>query len=86
MPARVVTRGKLWGRSYWQWRKQHFYPTDYNGYDWKPLPGAEEKLNAELAPLTVTVAEGEMPTVTPTIVLDRIERGEIDSSSPTVSA
>ena len=73
MPARVVTRGKLWGRSYWQWRKQHFYPTDYNGYDWKPLPGAEEKLNAELAPLTVTVAEGEMPIVTPTVVLDRVE-------------
>ncbi|HZD63254.1 MAG TPA: DEAD/DEAH box helicase [Xanthobacteraceae bacterium] len=73
MPARVVTRGKLWGRSYWQWRKEHFYPTDQYGYEWKPLPGAEEKLNAELAPLTVTVAEGEMPTVTPTIVLDRVE-------------
>jgi SNF2 family DNA or RNA helicase len=73
MPARVVTRGKLWGRSYWQWRKQHFYPTDQYGYDWRPLPGAEEKLNTELAPLTVTVAEGEMPTVTPTVVLDRVE-------------
>jgi hypothetical protein len=73
MSARVVTRGKLWGRSFWKWREQHFYPTDYNGYEWKPLPGAEEKLNAELAPLTVTVAEGEMPTVTPTIVLDRVE-------------
>jgi SNF2 family DNA or RNA helicase len=73
MPARVVTRGKLWGRSFWQWRKNHFYPTDYMGYEWKPLPGAEEKLNEALAPLTVTVAEGEMPTVTPTIVLDKVE-------------
>jgi hypothetical protein len=73
MPARVVTRGKLWGRSFWQWRKEHFYPVDYSGYDWRALPGAEEKLNAALAPLTVTVAEGEMPTVTPTIVLDKVE-------------
>jgi hypothetical protein len=73
MPARVVTRGKLWGRSYWQWRKAHFYPTDYAGYNWAPLPGAEEKLNAALAPLTVTVAEGEMPQHEPTIVLDRVE-------------
>jgi SNF2 family DNA or RNA helicase len=73
MPARVVTRGKLWGRSFWQWRKTYFYPTDYMGYDWAPLPGAEDKLNADLAPLTVTVAEGEMPTVTPTVVLDRVE-------------
>jgi len=72
MPARVVTRGKLWGRSFWQWRKAHFYPTDYMGYNWTPLPGAEEQLNAALAPLTVTVAEGEMPTVTPTIVLDKV--------------
>jgi len=73
MPARVVTRGKLWGRSFWQWRKAHFYPTDYMGYNWAPLPGAEEQLNAALAPLTVTVAEGEMPVVTPTIVLDKVE-------------
>lgn len=73
MPVRIVTRGKTWGRSYYQWRKQWFYPTDYHGYDWRPLPGSEEKLNAELAPLTVMVAEGEMPKVEPTIVLDRIE-------------
>ena len=73
MPVRVVTRGKLWGRSFYQWRKEHFYPVDYMGYDWKPLPGAEDKLNAAIAPLTVTVAEGEMPRVEPIVVLDRIE-------------
>ena len=73
MPVRVVTRGKLWGRSFYQWRKEHFYPVDYMGYNWKPLPGAEDKLNAAIAPLTVTVAEGEMPRVEPIVVLDRIE-------------
>jgi len=73
MPARVVTRGKLWGRSFYQWRKEHFYPVDYMGYDWQPLPGAEDRLNAAIAPLTVTVAEDEMPKVEPTIVLDRVE-------------
>ena len=73
MSARVVTRGKLWGRSFYQWRKEHFYPVDYMGYNWKPLPGAEDKLNAAIAPLTVTVAEGEMPRVEPIVVLDRIE-------------
>ena len=73
MPARIVTRGKLWGRSFYQWRKERFYPTDFKGYDWTPLPGTEEKLNAELAPLTVMVPEDEIPKVTPTIVLDKIE-------------
>jgi SNF2 family DNA or RNA helicase len=73
MPARLVTRGKLWGRSFYQWRKTYFYQTDFMGYDWSPLPGSEEKLNEQLAPLTVMVPEGEMPTVTPTIVFDKVE-------------
>jgi hypothetical protein len=61
MPARVVTRGKLWGRSFYQWRQKHFYPVDFMGYDWQPKPGAEDILNAEIAPLTVTLADGELP-------------------------
>ena len=61
MPARVVTRGKLWGKSFYKWRQANFYPTDWNQYDWAPFPGAEDKLNAELAPLTVTLAEDEAP-------------------------
>ena len=73
MPSRVVTRGKLWGRSYWQWRKQYFYPVDFMGYDWKPFDWAEDKLNAAIAPLCITVPEGEMPVVTPTIVFDKVE-------------
>ena len=32
MPARVVTKGRLWGRSFYSWRKARFYPADYNGY------------------------------------------------------
>ena len=35
-------------------------------YDWKPLPGAEDRLNAAIAPLVVTVSEDEMPVVKPT--------------------
>jgi SNF2 family DNA or RNA helicase len=73
MPARLVTRGKLWGRSFYQWRKQHFYTTDYMGYEWKPLPGTEETLNAAIAPLMAVVAEDELPKVTPLIQFDRVE-------------
>jgi hypothetical protein len=73
MPARVVTRGKLWGKSFYKWRPLHFYPVDYQGYDWQPLPGAEAKLNAELAPHIVTVGEGELVQPEPTIIYDEIE-------------
>ena len=31
MPAKVITRAKLWGKSFYKWQKQYFYPTDYNG-------------------------------------------------------
>jgi hypothetical protein len=73
MPSRVVTRGKLWGKSFDGWRKRHFYAVDFQGYDWQPLPGAEDKLNAEIAPLVATVAEGELIQPEPTIVIDRVQ-------------
>jgi hypothetical protein len=73
MPARVVTRNKLWGRSFYKWQKTHFYPTDYQQYNWAPLPGHEDQLNAEIAPYIATVAEGELIQPEPTIVFDKVE-------------
>jgi hypothetical protein len=90
-PVRIVTRGKLWGNSFYSWRAKHFYATDWNQYDWRPLPGAEDCLNAQIAPLTVSVDEGEMPKVEPTIVFDRVElpdgaRQEYDRMQRTLMA
>jgi len=73
MPARVVTRNKLWGKSFYKWQKTHFYPTDYNQYNWAPLPGHEDQLNAEIAPYIATVADGELIQPEPTIIFDKIE-------------
>jgi hypothetical protein len=72
MPSRVVTRGKLWGRSFYAWRKRNFYPVDFQGYEWEPLPGAEDRLNAEIAPLITTVKDNELVQKEPTIVFDRV--------------
>jgi hypothetical protein len=72
MPSRVVTRGKLWGRSFYAWRKKNFYPVDFQGYEWEPLPGAEDRLNAEIAPLITTVKDNELVQKEPTIVFDRV--------------
>src|SRR6478736_882926 len=73
MPARVVTRNKLWGKSFYKWQKEHFYPTDYQQYNWAPLPGAEDKLNAAIAPYIATVADGELIQPEATIILDKID-------------
>jgi hypothetical protein len=61
MPARVVTRGKLWGRSFYQWRQERFYPTDFKGYNWTPKPCAEDIINSEIAPHIVTLNQDEYP-------------------------
>ena len=73
MPVRVVTRGKLWGKSFYKWRKERFYPVDWQGYDWQPLPGAEEVINQQIAPHVVHVGEDELPRQEPNIVLDRFD-------------
>ncbi len=73
MPARVVTKGKLWGRSFYSWRKARFYPADYNGYTWSPFPGAEDQINADLAPYVATVADGELVQPEPTIIFDKVQ-------------
>jgi SNF2 family DNA or RNA helicase len=73
-PVRLVSRGKLWGRSFYQWQKERFFPTDYNGYNWEPKPGAEDRINAEIVPWLVTAEIPQLPE--PTIVLDRLELPE----------
>jgi hypothetical protein len=73
MPARVVTRNKLWGKSFYKWQKTHFYPTDFQQYNWAPLPGHEDQLNAEIAPYIATVSDGELIQPEPTIVFDKVE-------------
>jgi hypothetical protein len=73
MPARVVTKGRLWGRSFYSWRKARFYPADYNGYAWSPFPGAEDQINADLAPYVATVADGELVQPEPTIIFDKVQ-------------
>jgi len=74
MPATVVTRAKLWGRSFYSWRKTRFYPLDYQGYTWAALPGAEERINEDIAPLCVTLRDDELPQLPAlSIIFDRVE-------------
>lgn len=60
-PAKVITAGKLWGKSFYKWRSERFYPKDYNGYEWLPFPGAEDKIHAEFAGISIALGEGDMP-------------------------
>jgi len=68
-PVKVVTNGGLWGKSFYQWQKDHFYPVDRNGYEWKILPGHEEQILADAATISIALGEGDMPDLPPISVL-----------------
>jgi len=74
MPATVITNKKLWGGSFYEWRRERFYPVDYQGYNWAPMPGAEEIINQEIAPICSILRDDELPQLPPlSIVIDRVE-------------
>jgi len=73
MPARIITEDKLWGRSFYKWQKEHFYPTDRNGYVWAPLPTHEEILNAQIAPHIVTPGDATVEVPPLSIILDKVD-------------
>lgn len=77
MPARVVTRNKLWGKSFYKWQREHFYPLDYQGYQWAPLPGHEAVINAEIAPHVTALRDDELPQLPELqIIFDKVELPE----------
>jgi hypothetical protein len=74
MPARLVVGPGLWGKSFDTWHRKHFYPTDYQGYRWEPLPGRDAQLTEQLAPYLITLADGDMPELPAlNIVFDHVD-------------
>ena len=65
MPLKLVTRGKLWGRSFDRWREQNFYPTDYNQYNWALIAEREAGIIADINKATITIPLSEMPDLPP---------------------
>lgn len=61
MPLRLLTGGKLWGKSFDSWRKRHFYPTDWNGHNWAVQPGSVDQLVADINSVSITIALEDMP-------------------------
>ena len=74
MPARVVTKGKLWGRSFYKWRKERLLPASTTtATSGRRCRGKRTRSTPQLAPYVATVAEGELVQPEPTIILDKVE-------------
>lgn len=64
-PLKVLTRGKLWGKSFNDWRKKNFYPTDYMQRNWAVREEREPTLMAGINSVSVTIPLSEMPDLPP---------------------
>lgn len=74
MPARIVTRDRLWGKSFYKWQELHFYPTDRHGYNWALLPNHEPAINAGIATISTTLQDDELPQLPElSVMFDRFE-------------
>jgi len=61
--AYVVDGGASFGRSFYEWRKAHFYPTDYKQYNWKPFPSTRDFLLDQLESIAFRLEAKGLPEV-----------------------
>lgn len=64
-PLKVLTRGKLWGKSFDTWRQKFFYPLDYMQRKWAVRPESEPQLIADINSVSITIPISEMPDLPP---------------------
>jgi SNF2 family DNA or RNA helicase len=59
----IVTREKIWGRSFYQWRDMRFYPTDFERRKWAIKPDWEARTVKEAGAYMSTLAPEDMPSL-----------------------
>lgn len=60
-PLQLITRSKLWGKSFYKWRDKRFYPTDYQQRNWRIHPEWEKPTIDEINSVSVAFSEEDMP-------------------------
>jgi hypothetical protein len=60
-PLKIITDGKLWGKSFYKWQKLNCVPIDYHGYKWKVMEHREAQIRADAASVSIALGENEMP-------------------------
>lgn len=58
--VKIVDGGKLWGKSFYQWRNQYFVPADFQGYSFRPQLGARAVLLEQLNTIAFRVDETDL--------------------------
>ena len=61
----IVDGGQSFGRSFYEWRKKNFYPTDYNQRKWAPFPNTRAAMIDTLKDLAFRLVAQGLPEVVP---------------------
>lgn len=64
-PVSILTKQKMWGRSFDRWRTERFMPIDYNGYNWTIRPEWRERTIKDAGSISFTVRDEDMPELEP---------------------
>lgn len=59
----MIDGGQSFGRSFYNWRKEYFYPTDFNQWQWAPFERSRAKFIEVLADLTFRIRSKDLPKV-----------------------
>jgi len=71
MPGRIVSRGKMFGRSFYHFLQKFFYPTDYQGWDYAAHPHLLPEMEARFNEWAWTADPSELPRTPEAQVIDR---------------
>jgi SNF2 family DNA or RNA helicase len=67
---RLLDDGVRLGKSYDQFKRTYFYPTDYMEYNWEPKPDAEKQVYAKIQDIQITQRASDLLKIPDTIVED----------------
>lgn len=73
VPMAVLSEDRLWGKSYDKWRRQYFYPTDFQQRDWVVHRHAEQTLNADVSRYSFRVDKKDVPRPASDPIIHRVD-------------
>lgn len=64
-PMQLLTKGKLWDRSFDKWRETRFMALDFHRRDWSIRPEWRDRTRADIGKYSFTVSDEDLPDLEP---------------------
>lgn len=71
--VRLLDDGRRLGRSFDHFKRTYFAATDYQQYNWEPIPGAAERIDERIADITLTLRTSDWVKDLPDCYVNDVE-------------